>query len=62
MRDLCLKIGVKLLSHSNKEYLLDNDLSSSQKQQSVSASAKKRTATAAIQAIPELVGYECLPF
>lgn len=28
LRDLCLKVGVKLISHANREYVLDNDLKS----------------------------------
>lgn len=26
LRDLCLKLGIKLLSHTDKDYILDNDI------------------------------------
>lgn len=27
LRDLCIKLGIKVLSHKNKDYILDNDAS-----------------------------------
>jgi hypothetical protein len=26
LRDLCLKVGIKLISHANRDFVLDNDL------------------------------------
>lgn len=25
LRDLCIKLGIKIVSHQNKDYILDND-------------------------------------
>jgi hypothetical protein len=26
MRDICLKLGIKMLSHTHKDYIMDNDI------------------------------------
>ena len=60
LRDICLKIGVKLVSHSNKDYFLDNDLSLHAQRQSAPTPSKKKPQGAASS--KPFDGYETLPF
>ena len=55
LRDVCLKVGIKLISHANREFILDNDVkvildqASAPSNSSSVVSTKKRPPTAAPQ-------------
>jgi hypothetical protein len=67
LRDLCLKVGVKLIANSNREYVLDNDLksvlASAMQSNSAQSGGKKKTVVSS-QPVTQAsdLTYENLPF